>query len=283
MIKRSRSKALFSFAVLATAFAFLPCAAAQSAGGEDHSAPAIHTLDALLDGRAFVKISPGEFVMGFENGNRDEQPEHRVKITKPFEMGKYEVTQSQWIAVMRDPHSRPTNRGPAKVDGPTKLNPSQFVGESLPVESVTWNAVEQFIQRLNVRDQKYTYRLPTEAEWEYAARAGEPNTRVTEGSDWYAENSGEKTHPVGAKTPNAWGLHDMLGNVREWVDDWYGLDYYAESPAADPRGPQAGSYKVYRGGGWLSELKYCRPGFRGFDFPNAANYSVGFRLVRTPK
>jgi formylglycine-generating enzyme required for sulfatase activity len=239
-----------------------------------------YLLGALLDGSAFARIPAGEFMMGSADGNADEQPIHRVAITKPFEMGKYEVTQAQWNAVMRNPHTRP-NTG----EGADAVNPSKFKGPSRPVENVAWNEVQQFIRALNIRDPDHIYRLPTEAEWEYASRAGSADDRPKklDSLAWYEPNSGGETHPVGEKAPNAWGLYDTLGNVLEWVQDWYGMDYYANSPSTDPQGPASGSYRVYRGAGWLSESKYCRHAFRAFDFPSSGQHSVGFRLVRTAK
>ncbi len=123
--------------------------------------------------------------------------------------------------------------------------------------------------------------MPTEAEWEYAASRAAPKD-VSEVA-WYELNAGGETHPVGEKAASGWGLHDLFGNVREWVQDWYAADYYAMAPGTDPKGPASGSYKVYRGCTWLSEAKYCRASHRGFDFPSQGYYSVGFRLVRTPK
>ena len=211
--------------------------------------------------------------MGSASGNLDEAPPHRVRISKPFEIGRYEVTQSQWRAVMDAPHAKPRN-----PDETQKLDPSRFKGPDLPVETVNWNDVQAFLTALNARDTRYTYRLPTEAEWEYAAGAG---TGADAG--WCKSASGDTTHPVGGKPANKFGLHDTLGNVMEWVQDWYAPDAYAESSPADPQGPSSGSYKVYRGGAWLSDLKQCRPTYRGFDLPINTHDSVGFRLVRTKR
>jgi formylglycine-generating enzyme required for sulfatase activity len=190
----------------------------------------------------FVNIAPGEFMMGCSVGdidcNDDERPIHRVQITKPFEIGKYEVTQAQWQAVMGS-------------------NPSTIKGDDHPVETISKNEVHDFLNKLNERNDGYHYRLPTEAEWEYAARAGttEPYAGRLDEIAWYAGNSGEETHPVGKKKPNAWGLYDMQGNVRELVEDWYARDYYSRSAVADPTGPAPGEQRGFPGG--------RRGGFRG--------------------
>lgn len=230
----------------------------------------LHSVTALVDGRGFVPIPAGEFTMGSTRGNPDEQPPHRVRITRSFEMGKFEVTQAQWDAVMRDPHA-------AK-----DVNPSHFKGPAKPVENVSWDDAQRFIQRLNKRDPEHVYRLPTEAEWEYACRAGRPDGDAipVRDSAWFEGTSERQTHAVGQKKANAWGLHDMLGNVSEWVQDWFAPDAYSTSEDADPKGPPSGSYKVHRGCAWLSAEKQCRPSFRAFDFPNPGQYSMGFRLVR---
>jgi formylglycine-generating enzyme required for sulfatase activity len=244
----------------------------QSAITQEESA--VPGVSALLDGSGFVPIPAGEFEMGSRDGNADERPVHRVRITRGFEMGKYEVTQEQWDLVMRDPHGRPG----------TMVNPSHFKGRGQPVESVSWEDVQNFLRRMNVRDDKHVYRLPTEAQWEYACRAGaadEPPARPE--MAWFEVNAGGQTHAVGGKTPNAWGLYDMLGNAAEWVNDWFDREYYEESPATDPQGPETGSYRVYRGGCWFDPAKNCRAAYRGFDFPSSAYYNVGFRLVRTPR
>src|SRR5438105_9560467 len=180
----------------------------------------------------FVKIVPGEFMMGCSAGdvdcNDDERPQHLVQITKPFEMGKYEVTQAQWQAVMGS-------------------NPSTMKGNDRPVETVAKTEVQGFLDRLNERNDGYHYRLPTEAEWEYSARAGTSGAYTGPLGEigWYADNSEDETHPVGKKKPNAWGLYDMEGNVREWVSDLYAQNYYSNGPAIDPTVPAVGP----RGGG----------------------------------
>ena len=176
-------------------------------------------------GIEFIKIAPGEFMMGCSAGDSscdaDEKPTHRVQITKAFEIGKYEVTQAQWQAVMGS-------------------NPSTIKGDDHPVETISKQDAQDFLDKLTARNDGYRYRLPTEAEWEYAARAGAPLPASLDEVAWYADNSGDQTHPVGQKKPNAWGLYDTLGNVREWVSDQYTMNFYANSPLADPTGPQPG-------------------------------------------
>ena len=175
-------------------------------------------------GMEFVSIPAGEFMMGCSQNDHacspDENPRHRVQISKPFEIGKYEVTQTQWVALMQ-------------------TNPSGGKGETRPVETVSKIEAQDFIAKLNAANDGYHYRLPTEAEWEYAARAGkdDPYTGPLDQVAWYADNSDDETHPVGQKKPNAWGLYDVQGNVREWVSDLYGANYYNNSPAIDPTGP----------------------------------------------
>ncbi len=174
-------------------------------------------------GMEFVLIPAGSFMMGSPDtdveASPDERPAHCVMITQPFYLGKYEVTQGEWAAVMGN-------------------NPSHFKGDpNRPVENVSWHDVQRFMEKLNEREGGATYRLPTEAEWEYAARAGTKGTRYHKNIDeiaWYVENSTRETHAVGQKVPNAWGLYDMLGNVFEWVQDWYAKEYYQRSPACDP-------------------------------------------------
>jgi formylglycine-generating enzyme required for sulfatase activity len=184
----------------------------------------------------FVTVVPGEFMMGCSEGdescNADEHPLHRVRITKAFDIGAYEVTQAQWTSVMG-------------------TNPSASRGDTLPVETVSRTEVDDFLSQLNARNDGNRYRLPTEAEWEYAARAGmsTPREGSLEAIGWYAGNSDDESHPVGGKKPNAWGLYDMLGNVREWVADQYSATYYASSPTDDPIGPPPGQGGRGRRGG----------------------------------
>jgi formylglycine-generating enzyme required for sulfatase activity len=214
-------------------------------------------------------IRPGKFTMGSSTGSKDEQPPHEVEITKPFYLGQYEVTQGQWKAVMRN-------------------NPSFFkdCGDNCPVESVSWEDVQEFIRKLNQMEGGSNYRLPTEAEWEYACRAGS-QTAYTFGDDpgrlgdyaWYDGNSNRRTRPVGERKPNAWGLYDMHGNVWEWVQDWYSKGYYIDSPRLNPQGPSSGQAKVLRGGSCYSELKLVRSYYRVRYFATYRGNYIGFRLV----
>jgi len=219
----------------------------------------------------FVYIKPASFMMGSpsnEPGRDSDEVQHRVKLTKGFYMQKTEVTQGQWKAVMRN-------------------NPSNFknCGDSCPVEKVSWNDVQEFITKLNRRGEG-RYRLPTEAEWEYACRAGSTN-RFYFGDDegrlgeyaWYGKNSSSRSHPVARKKPNAWGLYDMHGNVWEWCQDWYG-DYPAGS-IADPGGPDGGSGRVLRGGSWGHIPRDVRCANRRLGTPARRFRYIGFRLVRT--
>jgi formylglycine-generating enzyme required for sulfatase activity len=259
----------------------------------------------------FVKIAPGEFVMGCDEGDKecleDEVPRHRVRLTKGFEIGKYEVTQAQWEAVMG-----------------AGSNPSQTKGPRNPVDSVDKDDIHRFLDKLNTRNDGYKYRLPTEAEWEYCARAGGPAPPLASLKDyaWFADNSDDESHPVGLKKPNAWGLYDMLGNVREWVDDRAAYYDYAPLPevSVDPKGPQGGrgggggfggggrgggrggdrppkgydakgrllingggseGLPVFRGGGWDNFAPYLRVSSRYYYYGTDLKVGdVGFRVVR---
>ena len=183
-----------------------------------------------------VEVTGGTFQMGSTSGGSDETPVHTVTLSD-FKIGKYEVTQKQWHDVMG-------------------TNPSYFTGNDLPVEHVSWNDVQTFITKLNEQTGN-TYRLPTEAEWEYAARGGiSASSTSCAGSNtigdvaWYYDNSGSETHTVGTKQANELGIYDMSGNVWEWCNDWYGSDYYSSSPQNNPQGSSTGSYRVKRGGSW---------------------------------
>ena len=216
-------------------------------------------------GMEFVRVPAGEFLMGStsEEASSLEQPLARVRISGAFELGKHEVTQAEWEAVMGS-------------------NPSSFdeCGGDCPVEKVSWGDVQEFIGRLNTLEGEARYRLPTEAEWEYAARAGTVGDRYgnVDAIAWYEGNSGGRTHPVGQKAPNAWGLHDMLGNVWEWVQDWYGG--YPGGSETDPQGPASGSFRVCRGGGWLDGAGSCRVSHRSYYPSGVRSVSLGFRLLR---
>jgi formylglycine-generating enzyme required for sulfatase activity len=222
-------------------------------------------------GMKFRLIQPGSFMMGSDKGDPDEKPAHKVTLTKRFYMGVYEVTQEEWEKVMGS-------------------NRSRFKGPKNPVEMVSWEDAQEFIRKLSDRE-RVTYRLPTEAEWEYACRAG-TTTEFYWGDDvglqeigryaWYAGNlDGSKldTKPVGQKKPNAWGLYDMSGNVWEWCQDWYAEKYPLERQT-DPVGPKSGSRRVIRGGSWSYYVSPCRSALRDWLRPAVRSESLGFRLVR---
>lgn len=216
-------------------------------------------------GMKLAWIPAGEFLMGspFDDASRmpDELP-RRVVITRPFRMGVTEVTQAEWRAVM-------------------DASPSRFPGDDRPVEMVSWKDAVEFCRRLSEREGK-VYRLPTEAEWEYACRAGRerpPAPGRLPALAWFAENSGKETHPVAGKRPNRWGLYDMLGNVAEWCADGYG-PYADEATVTDPTGAtEEGAPRVVRGGSWLHFAPACRPAAR-LSVPEAYQYAhLGFRVV----
>ncbi len=217
-----------------------------------------------------VLVKGGTFTMGAtsEQGSDcddDERPAHQVMVSN-FYISKYEVTQKQWFEIMG-------------------TNPSNFKGDNLPVECVTWNEVQEFIQKLNAMTGK-NYRLPTEAEWEYTSRGGSRSKGYKySGSNtignvaWYDGNSGGKTHPVGQKIPNELGLYDMSGNVWEWCSDWYGN--YGSGSQTNPKGPSSGPGRVNRGGSWCSGARSCRVSNRYDYYPGVRDFDLGFRLARS--
>ncbi|MDX6575359.1 MAG: hypothetical protein QOE96_1312 [Blastocatellia bacterium] len=221
-------------------------------------------------GIEFVLIPPGSFIMGSTNGEANENPVHRVTISQAFYMGKYEVTQAQWQSVMGN-------------------NPSFFkdCGGNCPVEQVSWDDAQNFINKLNESNDGFRYRLPTEAEWEYAGRAKTTGDRAgdVDSMAWHQFNSASTahpngmTHPVGEKAPNGFDLYDMLGNVMEWCEDWYDANYYASSPATDPQGPGSGSFRVLRGGSFELSTSYLRSAKRFYYSPDNRSFVFGFRVV----
>jgi formylglycine-generating enzyme required for sulfatase activity len=265
---------------------------ASGTGGEN-AAPANNPQEAVTPGDLplaaqkplqMAKVPAGQFMMGdvFNEGSDNEKPTHQVTLSA-FEIGKYEVTQELWYAIMQERQSSHKNCA------------------DCPVEQVSWKDVQVFLQKLNAAYPGKNYRLPTEAEWEYAAREGGKKVRFGNGKDVadpaqinfdgrerYKESYSlagldrGKTVAVGSlHSPNALGLHDMSGNVDEWCSDWYGSDYYKKSPTKDPKGPTSGSGRVFRGGSWYNGPRYCRVAVRYSLTPGDRNVGIGFRLART--
>ncbi len=234
----------------------------------------------------FAWIPAGEFLMGspvneaerFDN----EGPQHRVTLTKGFWMGKSAVTQAQWEVVM--------GKNPAHFKKDKILEFGGKTIPNLPVENVSWNDCQEFIGKINVKCEIGNWKasLPTEAQWEYACRAG-TTTRFHAGDTeddlarvgWYVDNSGNKTHAVGEKEANRWGLYDMHGNVWEWCQDWFGQ--YNNGAVTDPTGPNSGSYRVLRGGSWYYNSEVCRSASRGWGGPGIRDDFIGLRVVLLPR
>ncbi|MDX2495894.1 MAG: formylglycine-generating enzyme family protein [Desulfuromusa sp.] len=220
------------------------------------------------NGAAFVFVRGGCFQMGSNDGDSDEKPVHKVCVND-YHISKYEITQAQYQKI-------------------TDSNPSRFKGDDHPIKFVSWDDAQSYILQLNTRSGK-SYRLPTEAEWEYAARSGGKNEKYAGGNNvdavaWYAGNSGGKTHPVGQKQPNGLGLYDMSGNVWEWCKDRPDSSYYGKSPRNNPQGSSTGtglnnSYRVTRGGSWCSVPWSLRSTRRSWSRSGDRNCYLGFRLV----
>lgn len=227
--------------------------------------------DFNIDGVTFkmIPVEGGSFKMGSIDENsyagNDEKPQHQVTLSD-FYIGETLVTQTLWQAVM-------------------DCNHSYFTGDNLPVDSVSWDDCQEFVKRLNLKT-GMSFRLPTEAEWEYAACGGKKSRGyMYAGSDnvndvaWYSDNSGKQTHPIKEKKANELGLYDMLGNLMEWCEDLYDIDYYKNSPERNPCKSSSGYERVLRGGSWNSNKNSCRVSNRFSDIPNHYSNSYGFRLV----
>ena len=251
-------------------------------GGEDKAATSSGSAPNVPGGMEVTNsigmklrlIPAGEFMMGSpgtESDRDDTETQHRVSITKPFYLGVTEVTQEQYQKVMG-------------------TNPSEFKGAQNPVETVNWVDAVEFCRKLSAMPAEKTaghvYRLPTEAEWEYACRAG-TTTAYSFGDDasrlgdygWFEGNSDSKTHPVGEKKPNGWGLYDMHGSVLEWCQDWPGA--YPSGSATDPTGATSGSVRVSRGGSWKLIARGCRSAYRDWNSPEFRGINLGFRVLRS--
>ena len=237
-------------------------------GQPDQEEPPAEYTNSL--GIRFILIPAGSFKMGSEDWSTDQRPVHKINITKQFYMSMYEVTQAQWQAV-------------------TGENPSLRECGNCPADWITQEDVQLFLQMLNDLETTDKYRLPTEAEWEYACRAG-TKTDYSFGNDndlldqygWYTSNSSQQAHPVGLKAPNPWGLYDMHGNVSEICQDWYHEDYYGQSPTDDPRGPSSGEERVMRGGAYGSPPAYLLSTYRMKSIWWSMMPGLGLRLVLDP-
>ncbi|OGW32201.1 MAG: hypothetical protein A2X59_10145 [Nitrospirae bacterium GWC2_42_7] len=221
-------------------------------------------------GMEFVFVKGGCYQMGdaFGDGNSNERPLHEVCVDD-FYIGKYKVTQGQWRAIMGSNTSKTSS-----------------CGDDCPVEVAPWKDMQDFITKLNNNAKAGKYRLPTEAEWEYAARSGGKKEKYSGGNDvdkvaWHISNSNSKMHPSGTKAPNGLGIYDMSGNVWERCQDWYDENYYNHSPKNNPAGPDSGSTRVVRGGSWRNSSWFSRSSFRGRYYPGDMENTDGFRLVMT--
>ena len=257
--------------------AFLIACGGDSSTNSDDKEPNITVPLPNGEQIEFVWIEPGSFMMGSPESERpgsvsDDETQHRVKLKNGFYLGKYEVTQSQWKAVMG---TRPwAEYVPSRAERPAVW--------------VSWKDAQAFVDNLNANIGKYIYRLPTEAEWEYAARAG-TTTRWSFGDQQsrlpryalykYGNYPKEFAQSVGGREPNPWGLYDMHGNVYEWCQDWYGP--YATSAQVDPQGPSTGSYRVIRSGGFNAYARMVRSAARSYVRPGYRAGHLGFRLLRT--
>jgi formylglycine-generating enzyme required for sulfatase activity len=231
---------------------------------------------------AIVRIPAGTFRMGTDQvlraddhwktcsdcppRNDVERPVHRVTISEGFWMGQFPVTQRQWLEMMGN--------------NPSKLRDA---GPEAPVEQVSWKDVQIFLAKVNTIQVRWTVRLPTEAEWEYATRSGSTGETYGPLDDiaWYRGNGSSRTHPVGQKLPNAFGLYDILGNVWQWCQDWFGL--YSSEPAIDPQGPPTGEKRVMRGGCFYCDAIHERAARRNRDPEEYLSQSIGFRIVAVPQ
>ncbi len=239
-----------------------------------------------LVGIEFVRVSRGEFMMG-SNKVENEKPAHKVVITNGFWLGRYEISIGEWKAVMGD------------IPPDMKRIDAKFSeSDRQPVIYVSWDDAQEFITKLNAANDGFLYRLPTEAEWEYAARAG-TTTEFAFGNDLSSIQANfdgrfpfgnaakgtflEKTATVGSYQTNAWGLYDMHGNVLEWCQDWYDAGYYAKSPTNDPTGSVSGTMRIVRGGAWFYAANYQRSAFRRSNLPTFRGNVIGFRLVAAAK
>ncbi|WP_042695957.1 formylglycine-generating enzyme family protein [Azospirillum sp. B506] len=259
--------------------------------GTSKGALARNAADTITNGigMEFRLIPAGSFLMGSPDSDREardfEKPQHSVTISRPFYLARHEVTQAQWEAVMgSNPYTLDRSNPYYGLPGMAE----RITRPDHPA-TVSWNDAQRFIARLNGREGGNRYRLPTEAEWEYAARAG-TTTAYSFGDNaaalgryaWYGEDFATGgTHPVGRKAPNPWGLYDIHGNAWEWVRDWYDPAYYANSPATDPQGPEQGAERVVRGGSWHATATSWRTAFRRGYVPDYRGISIGFRLLRT--
>jgi formylglycine-generating enzyme required for sulfatase activity len=238
-------------------------------GSEKKTLPPLLTFELGKGVRLeLVLIQPGTFLMGDADGMENAKPVHKVAITKPFYLGKHEVTQQQWEAVMGG-------------------NPSEFRAPENPVDSVNWDDCQAFCKKLNTkfRDRAAKFFLPTEAQWEYACRAGSTSRFCFGDEDakigdyaWFYDNADGRTLPVGRKKPNPWGLYDMHGNVSEWCADWYGPEYYKCSPSRDPAGPASGLSRANRGGHWRNLPSGCTSAFRATN-SSRRDFLIGFRVA----